>query len=229
MKKSYLFIVALFYCMMNVELKANETVLYESNGIHYVLVEMTFADNTSRSGYVVHPETTIENEDVPTVPSSYTGAIVIEETIRYEGNDFPVKFINDSAFHQSTITSIDLPATITTFSKGAFLNCQTLQTIICRATTPPATNIRTIPWQYENIFGSLDPDQVSVYVPEDALQAYQAAGGWDTFTHFYAIESMQGVETVQPSTIRVQKLVRNGQLFIIRDNKTFNALGAEVR
>ncbi len=31
-------------------------------------------------------------------------------------NDFPVKFINDSAFHQSAITSIDLPATITVFN-----------------------------------------------------------------------------------------------------------------
>lgn len=38
-----------------------------------------------------------------------------------------------------------------------------------------------------------------------------------------------GIESVQNSGFRAQKVVRDGQLVIIRDGKTFNALGAEVQ
>lgn len=37
------------------------------------------------------------------------------------------------------------------------------------------------------------------------------------------------IESVQPSAVSVQKIIRNGQLFIIRDGKTYNAQGVEVR
>jgi hypothetical protein len=38
-----------------------------------------------------------------------------------------------------------------------------------------------------------------------------------------------GIESVQSSAVRSQKVLRNGQLLILRDGKTFNATGAEVR
>lgn len=230
MRKFYVFFAALFCCMMNVQLKAKETVLYESNGIRYVLVQSTYAGVTTRSAYVVHPQTNIEDEYVPTDPSSYSGEIVIEQTISYEGNDFPVKFINDSAFHQSTITSIDLPATITVFNSGAFKNCQTLQTIICRALTPPSTRIHAIAWNYNDVFGSLDPDQVTVYVPEGTVREYQETGGWSEFTHYTTIESIQGIESVTDGQSPLtNKVLKDGQLIILREGKTLNALGVELR
>ena len=37
------------------------------------------------------------------------------------------------------------------------------------------------------------------------------------------------VDSIQNSDVRSQKVVRNGQLLIIRDGKTFNALGAQVQ
>ena len=230
MRKFYVFFAAIFCCMMNVQTITAETVLYESNGIMYVLVQSTYADVTTRSAYVVHPQTNIEEDYVPTAPSSYSGEIVIEQTVSYEGNDFPVKFINDSAFHQSTITSIDLPATITVFNSGAFKDCQTLQTIICRAQTPPSTRIHSIAWDYDNVFGSLDPDQVTVYVPEEVIGDYQYAGGWSEFTHYATIESIQGIESVSDGqSPRTNKVLKDGQLIILREGKTFNALGVELR
>ncbi|MBO7456823.1 MAG: leucine-rich repeat protein [Paludibacteraceae bacterium] len=230
MRKFFLFIAALFCCMMNVQLNAQSTVLYESDGIHYVLVESTYAQVTTRSAYVVHPETTLEEEYVSPNPSSYTGAIVIPDTILYGGAGFPVKFINDSAFHQSTITSIDLPATITVFNSGAFKDCQTLQTIICRAQTPPSTRIHSIPWDYADVFGSLDPDQVSVYVPDGTVREYQETGGWSEFTHYATIESIQGIESITDDpSLTTGKILRNGILLIERDGKTFTALGTELR
>lgn len=224
-----LFFAAFLCCIVNVQINA-ATYLYESNGIHYVLVASTFGDVTSRSACVVHPETVLEDEYVPTTPSSYTGAIVIPDTIPYEGNNFPVKFINDSAFHQSTITSIDLPATTTVFNTGAFKDCQALQTIICRAQTPPSTRIHSIAWDYEDVFGSLDPDQVSVYVPNGTVWEYQEAGGWDAFSHFYTIESMQGIEeTNANANANAAKLLRDGQLLIIKNGKIYNAQGVILK
>jgi len=229
-KKKICYLFAAFLCLaMNVQLNATETYLYDNNGIRYVLIEMTFADATSRSAYVVHPETTIEEED-PAIPSSYTGVIVIEDTIRYEGNDFPVKFINDNAFLQSTITSIDLPEAITVFNSGAFRDCQTLRTIICRAETPPSTRIHSIAWDYADVFGSLDPDQVSVYVPKGTVMMYQEAGGWDAFSHYYTIDMIQSVEEVTGDGLQVTgKIMRDGLLYIEHDGKIYNAQGAQVR
>ena len=229
MKKIF-FLFAALCCTMHVQLKADATVLYELNGIHYVLVEMTFADKTTYSAYVVHPEATVEDEDTPTTPSSYTGEVVIENTISYEGNEFPVKFIDENAFLQSTITSIDLPENMSVFNSGAFKDCLALQTIICRAFTPPSTRIHTVAWDYENVFGSLDPEQVSVYVPEDRELIYERTGGWDTFTHYYIIGSTQGIEALTDDlSSMARKRIIDGQLLIDRGGKTFNAQGAEVK
>ena len=229
MRKIYFFIAALFSCIMNVQLNAQQTILYESDGIHYVLVELSFGDVTTRTAYVVHPLTTIEDEDAPSTPSSYTGVIVIQDTISYEGKDFPVKFIDENAFFQSTVTSIDLPEAVSVFNSGAFKDCQTLQTIICRAQTPPSTRIHSIPWNYNDVFGSLAPEQVSVYVPSGAVRIYQETSGWDEFTHYSAIESMQGLESVTGDlSPKTKKVIIDGQLIIIRDGKTFNALGTKL-
>ena len=38
-----------------------------------------------------------------------------------------------------------------------------------------------------------------------------------------------GVESIQHSAISIQKIIRDGQLFIIRDGKTYNAQGVEIK
>lgn len=224
MKKLLVFFAALF-CIT--QLHADGTVLYVSNGIHYVLVESTFGGTTVRSGYVVHPEATLEGE-TPTTPSAYTGEIDIPDTISYEGKAFPVKFIDDNAFIQSTITSVDLPEDITVFSSGAFKDCTSLRTIICRAQTPPSTRIHTIAWNYEDIFGSVDPEQVNVYVPDNMVATYQATGGWDSFPHIYPI-SKQSLDplTANPSPL-TRKVIKDGQLYLENNGQTYDLQGRRM-
>ena len=41
-------------------------------------------------------------------------------------------------------------------------------------------------------------------------------------------KNASGFESIQPSAIRSQKIIRNGQLFILREGKIFNALGQPV-
>ena len=44
-----------------------------------------------------------------------------------------------------------------------------------------------------------------------------------------AIQTPTGTESIQPSAISIQKVLRDGQLFIIRDGKTYTATGQEVK
>ena len=38
----------------------------------------------------------------------------------------------------------------------------------------------------------------------------------------------QGVENTAAEAVKVQKIVRDGQVIIVRDGKTYNVLGAEL-
>jgi len=44
-----------------------------------------------------------------------------------------------------------------------------------------------------------------------------------------ATDIASGMESIQDSEVSIQKVLRNGQLFILRDGKTFDARGAEIR
>lgn len=230
MKKISTLFAALLCCLMNVTLHA-DNYLYDYNGLHFVLTESPFGSQTIYSAYLVHPEADLEIDN-PATPSSYTGEIVVPDTIFYEGKQFAVKFIHDNTFSQSTVTSVDVPATVVTFSNGAFYNCTELRTLICRASTPPTTIIHTIPWDYEDIFGSLDPNQVSVYVPEESVSDYQNDSGWGVFSHIYPIAA-EDIDTVHSSSLQGgdggRLILLDSQLLILRGDKTYTLSGIEIQ
>ena len=58
--------------------------------------------------------------------------LVIPETVKYKGTEYPVAAIADSAFHNATsLTSITLPAAIVSIQASAFLNCTSLKQVTC--------------------------------------------------------------------------------------------------
>jgi hypothetical protein len=60
----------------------------------------------------------------------YTGDIVIPETITYEGKEYTVTAIGESAFFQSNITSITFPNSITSVGRAAFYCCSLLDSVV---------------------------------------------------------------------------------------------------
>ena len=52
---------------------------------------------------------------------------------------------------------------------------------------------------------------------------------WVSKLEFFEDKNPQGVESVQTSEVSIQKVIRNGQLFIESNGRTFNAQGAEVK
>lgn len=56
--------------------------------------------------------------------SSCSGSVTIPDAISYNGESFPVREIEQSAFHYcKQLTSINLPNTITTIGNSAFYYC----------------------------------------------------------------------------------------------------------
>ena len=60
----------------------------------------------------------------------YTGDIVIPETITYEGKQYTVTAIGESAFFQRDITSITFPNSITSVGRAAFYCCSLLDSVV---------------------------------------------------------------------------------------------------
>ena len=81
-----------------------------------------------------------------------------------------VHVIGSSAFAGLPITQIELPSTITLVGNDAFTNCQYLESVVCKATTPPT---------YQgNPFNGISQDCV-LTVPSGCTEASKAAG-WKT-------------------------------------------------
>ena len=52
---------------------------------------------------------------------------------------------------------------------------------------------------------------------------------WSEDVKFITFGASTGMESIQNSDVRIQKVVRDGQLFLIIDGKTYNAQGVEVK
>ena len=60
----------------------------------------------------------------------YKGDIVIPEAITYEGKEYTVTAIGESAFSQRNITSITFPNSITSVGRAAFAYCNALDSVV---------------------------------------------------------------------------------------------------
>lgn len=97
--------------------------------------------------------------------------IEIEPTVRYEGVDYTVTAIADSAFYKrSDLRVVIIPSTIETIGKAAFAENYKISYVY---------NFSAIPQSIDN---SVFPDNfMFVYVPVGCKAAYEATSGWNKF------------------------------------------------
>lgn len=107
-----------------------------------------------------YPSTTFTAQSV-TIPETLEGYTVTE--------------IGEWLFAKNTnITSVELPASITAISQGAFIDCENLKSLTVNALTPPSLG--------DIVFAGLELSKIELIVPDEAKEAYAAAEEWRDFS-----------------------------------------------
>lgn len=132
-----------------------------------------FAENyTDGQGVIYSYDTAAKTA---TVAEQYyaqcTGDIVIPESITVEGVDYTVTAIAGDAFYYKDITSVVVPASVTSVGNFAFSECSALAYVQFLGTTPPTLG----EWVFWNT-------STSIYVPDGCTDAYETAEGWSGIT-----------------------------------------------
>ena len=101
--------------------------------------------------------------------------IVIPNKVNYEGIAYTVTGIGQDAFEGcNSLSSITLPETLTSIGSNAFSGCNALSSIFINAVTPPTAA--------DSELGLGGNKSISLYVPDESVDAYSTAHGWNEFT-----------------------------------------------
>ena len=150
--------------------------------------------------------------------------------------------IGEGAFEScSSLTSITIPNSVTNIKSGAFADCErlekvslgygmeyiggeafagcnSLRDIYCYATNPPEIK--------ESSFANYN---AKLYVPCDSKEDYEFNPVWGDFKYIECINVESAVDDIPTATTNEQKFLIDGQLYILKDGKTYNAMGQEIR
>ena len=128
--------------------------------------------------------------------------------------------VGDAAFYGCTyLVDMTLPSTVQSIGDNGFALCAKLQKIHLKATTPPTIQAKT--------FFDVNR-QIPVYVPDEAVEAYESDPYWSEFDIQGVRNVATAVEHIQTRNSNNQKLLRDGQLIILRDGKIYNVMGIEL-
>ena len=124
----------------------------------------------------------------------------------------------------SDIQYIVIESGITTIGDYAFNGCTEVRSITCYAATPPTCGAEA--------FGGRDTS-IPLYVPESAEVAYKNADQWLDFLDIEPIAEIPTAINGQMENgkwkMENTKLLRDGQLFILHNGKTYTLQDQEVR
>ena len=128
--------------------------------------------------------------------------------------------IGDGAFYGCTyLEDLSLPASIQSIGDNTFALCAKMKKIVVNAVTPPSIQAKT--------FFDVKR-QIPVYVPDEVVDSYLNDALWSEF-------NIQGISNM-PSAIedthvgaKSTKLLRNGQLLILRGDRTYTLTGQEIK
>ena len=118
------------------------------------------------------------------------------------------------------LTSVTIGDSVTIIGTQAFYKCSSLTFIKSLAEIPPTLGYNT----FYNV-----STQIPVYVLCSSVSAYQSAEGWKDFTNIQCMpEDESAVDNVHSQSTNCQKILRDGQLIILRDGVEYNAMGQEL-
>ena len=133
-----------------------------------------------------------------------------------------VEEIGVGAFYGCTyLEDMVLPSSIRAIGDNCFALCGKLAKIVCNATTPPAIQAKT--------FYDVNR-QIPVYVPDEAIASYESDEYWQEFDIRGALDIESAVSNMtNDSATAITKVMRDGQVLIMRGGKTYTIQGVEVK
>ena len=109
-----------------------------------------------------------------------------------------VTSIEEYVFYScSSLISVTIPDTVTQIGRLAFANCTKLNTVYCKATTPPAGGWYMFSHYYTN---DESPLGCTIYVPAESFEAYKAAQYWSEYADNLVAYDFEKGEVVVPGT-----------------------------
>ena len=165
-----------------------------------------------------------------------------------------LKKIEKSAFSNCPqLESIDIPAGVEVIEEGAFSGCTAMKSVTipesvtkirewvfyCCSSLTQITNYAVTPQDiFADVFEgtearpAVDKTKCKLYVPEASVEAYKAKDVWKDFgDNIIGIKDPQGINTpsLQGRSGEASKFIRDGQLLIEKNGKTYNAQGVEIK
>ncbi|MBO5855210.1 MAG: leucine-rich repeat protein [Alistipes sp.] len=129
--------------------------------------------DTTTIEYTTNDGNTITPSKLPIISNIYENGV---GTLVYSGNG---KQIPNSAFLNCTsLTSVNIPDSVTSIGEYAFLNCTSLTSVYCKATTPPSLGSNA--FKYFKGFGYV-PYGCDIYVPVGSVETYKSAEYWSEY------------------------------------------------
>ena len=132
--------------------------------------------------------------------------------------------IGDGAFYGCTyLEDLILPSSVQTIGDNTFALCAKLKKITVNSVTPPSIQAKT--------FFDVKR-QIPVYVPDEAVSAYEDDTYWQEFDIQGVSQMPTGIDNVSSSLQggdRGRLILHNGQIFILRGEKVYTLQGQEVR
>ena len=99
----------------------------------------------------------------------------------------------------SSLTSINIPSSVTSLGRWCFEGCSSLKTVTCEIPAPISAN---------SIFSGDPINKATLYVPEASLNSYKTTSPWSGFGTILAIKS-SGIETNTVGTSATMDAIYN--------------------
>lgn len=128
--------------------------------------------------------------------------------------------IGDAAFYGCTyLQDLTLPASVEQIGDNCFALCSKLQKITVLSTTPPAIAAKTF----------YDVNRtIPVYVPAESVADYQGDTYWKEFNIQADTTPIDNTRADETASTTPHKVIRDGQVYIEHNGKTYSVMGTEV-
>ena len=89
-----------------------------------------------------------------------------------------------------------------------------------------------VPSTGEDVFANISISSAVLYVPDESVDIYKYMDPWDKFGTILPISQLptdvENVQTIGGMDPSKKKLIRDGQVVILHNDKSYNIMGQEV-